>query len=206
MDQSPEFLAQVRLLAEAGRDLSARGWLPARTGHFSARLDDRHIAVTAPNREKSFLDRHDFLVVDLDGHVVAGSEEPAPETFLHIIMYRHDAQLGAVLHTHSVHATVLSRQFPGTLALRDYEVLRELPGVKNPARGLDLPVFANDPDVQQLAARVDAAMTREPNLAGFLIGGHGLYTWGASVELALHRVEAFEFMFQCETLAHQMSR
>ncbi|WP_018866877.1 MULTISPECIES: methylthioribulose 1-phosphate dehydratase [unclassified Thioalkalivibrio] len=204
MEQSPEFKAQVRLLAEAGRELADRGWLPARTGHFSARLDDRHIVITAPGRSKDLLDAHDFMVVDLEGHRVTGSGEPGPETFLHIIMYRRDAQLGAVLHTHSVQGTVLSRQVTGSLLLRDYEALRELPGCEHPARGIRIPVFANEPDMQQLAARVDAAMDRDPALAGYLIGGHGLYTWGETVERAMQRTEAFEFMFECETLARQL--
>ncbi|WP_019628386.1 methylthioribulose 1-phosphate dehydratase [Thioalkalivibrio sp. AKL10] len=204
MEQSPEFKAQVRLLADAGRELAEHGWLPARTGHFSARLDDQHIVITAPGRGKDLLDAHDFMVVDLEGHLISGSGDPGPETFLHIIMYRHDPKLGAVLHTHSVHGTVLSRQVAGTLLLRDYEALRELPGCEHPSRGLQIPVFANHPDMQQLAAQVDAAMTRHPELAGYLINGHGLYTWGQTVELAMQRTEAFEFMFECETLARQL--
>lgn len=204
MEQSPEFKAQVRLLAEAGRELADRGWLPARTGHFSARLDDQHIVITAPGRSKDLLDAHDFMVVDLEGHLIAGSGEPSPETFLHIIMYRRDPKLGAVLHTHSIHGTVLSRQVSGTLMLRDYEALREIPGCKHPTQGIRVPVFANDPEVRQVAAQVDAAMGRDPALAGYLISGHGLYTWGQTVELAMQRTEAFEFMFECEALARQL--
>ncbi len=204
MEQSPEFKAQVQLLAEAGRELAGRGWLPARTGHFSARLDARHIVITAPDRSKDLLDAHDFMIVDLEGHVISGAGEPGPETFLHIIMYRNDAKLGAVLHTHSVQATVLSRQVHSALVLRDYDVLRELPGCNHTTESIDVPVFPNDPDMQQLAARVDAAMESNPELAGYLISGRGLYTWGRTVELALQRTEAFEFMFECEVLARQL--
>ncbi|MGM0553786.1 MAG: methylthioribulose 1-phosphate dehydratase [Pseudomonadota bacterium] len=204
MEQSPEFKAQVRLLSDAGHELAAHGWLPARTGHFSARLDEQHIIVTAPGRSKHMLDRHDFIVVDVEGNLIAGSAEPGPETFLHIIMYRHDPSLGAVLHTHSVHATVLSRQSPEGLHLRDYEVLRELPGCEHPGDGIQIPVFPNERDMQQLAARVNAAMQQIPTLAGYLIRGHGLYTWGETVERALQRTEAFEFMFECESLARQL--
>jgi len=206
MEQSLEFKAQVRLLADAGRDLAARGWLPARTGHFSARLDDQHIVITAPGRDKDILDEHDFLVVDLDGHLISGSGTPGPETFLHIIMYRHDGDVGAVLHTHSSHATVLSRQLSAAIQLRDYEVLRDLPGVEDPAAGIQLPVFPNLTDMQQLAARVNAAMSGQPGLAGYLISGHGLYTWGQTVERAIQRAEAFEFMFECEILARQLQQ
>ncbi|OOC10672.1 MULTISPECIES: methylthioribulose 1-phosphate dehydratase [Thioalkalivibrio] len=205
MENSLEFKAQVSLLADAGARLAARGWLPARAGHFSARLDDRHIVVSAPGRQKDMLDENDFIIVDLDGNLLSPAERtPSPETFLHIIMYRRDKDLGAVLHTHSANATVLSRQLPGGLHLSDYEVLRELPVVQYPAEGIDVPVFANDPNVQQLAAQVDDRMSRQPDLAGYLIAGHGLYTWSHTVETAIQRVEAFEFMFECEILARQL--
>ena len=32
----------------------------------------------------------------------------------------------------------------------------------------------------------------------YLIRGHGLYAWGATVDQARHRVEALEFLFECE--------
>ncbi|MDH5613825.1 MAG: class II aldolase/adducin family protein, partial [Gammaproteobacteria bacterium] len=33
---------------------------------------------------------------------------------------------------------------------------------------------------------------------GYLIRGHGFYTWGNNMEDALRHVEAFEFLFECE--------
>jgi len=38
------------------------------------------------------------------------------------------------------------------------------------------------------------------NLHAYLLEGHGLYTWGRSVEEALRHTEALEFMFECEVL------
>ena len=36
------------------------------------------------------------------------------------------------------------------------------------------------------------------SIPGYLIRGHGLYTWGPRMEDALRQVEAFEFLFECE--------
>jgi methylthioribulose-1-phosphate dehydratase len=33
---------------------------------------------------------------------------------------------------------------------------------------------------------------------GYLITGHGFYTWGRGVEEALRHVEALDFLFECE--------
>ena len=40
---------------------------------------------------------------------------------------------------------------------------------------------------------------------GYLIRGHGLYTWGRDVAEALRHLEAFDFLFTCE-LEHRRLR
>jgi len=37
---------------------------------------------------------------------------------------------------------------------------------------------------------------------GYLIRGHGVYVWGADMDVALARLEALEFLLACE-LAHR---
>ncbi|MDX5299004.1 MAG: class II aldolase/adducin family protein, partial [Gammaproteobacteria bacterium] len=37
-----------------------------------------------------------------------------------------------------------------------------------------------------------------PQRPGYLIRGHGLYTWGATMDDCLRHVEALEFLFECE--------
>lgn len=197
-EQDPIFKARAQELIAAGRFFFERGWVPATAGNFSARLDERHMAVTVSGRHKGELTEDGLLVVDLDGNVISEGKRPSAETFLHIIMYRRSPEIGAVLHTHSVNATVLSRISPDGLMLEDYEVLKALPGIDTHQTRLKVPVFANDQDIRQLAARVDDVMGREPGIAGYLIAGHGLYTWGCDVAAARRQMEAFEFLFECE--------
>jgi methylthioribulose-1-phosphate dehydratase len=197
-EHDPQFKARAAELIAAGRFFFERGWVPATAGNFSARLDERHMAVTVSGRHKGELTEDGLLVVDLDGNVISEGKRPSAETFLHIIMYRRSPQIGAVLHTHSVNATVLSRISPDGLMLEDYEVLKALPGIDSHQTRLKVPVFANDQDIRQLAARVDDAMNRDPGIAGYLIEGHGLYTWGRDVADARRHMEAFEFLLECE--------
>ncbi len=204
IEETLEYKAQTRLLAEAGRWLAQRGWIPATAGNFSARLNAQQIVITASGRHKGQLDASGFLVVDLEGHVLSPGKTPSADTFLHIIMYRRNPDLGAMLHTHSVHATVLSRRLTQGLVLEDYEVLRTFFRRADPSAALHLPVFPHAGDVQQLAAQVDAVLGQYPDLAGYLIQGHGLYTWGRSVEEAMRYAEAFEFMFECEIMARTL--
>jgi methylthioribulose-1-phosphate dehydratase len=37
-----------------------------------------------------------------------------------------------------------------------------------------------------------------PDMHGYLIAGHGLYTWGKSFEIAKRQLEVLEFLLECE--------
>ncbi|AHE97625.1 methylthioribulose-1-phosphate dehydratase [Thioalkalivibrio paradoxus ARh 1] len=205
IEDSLEYKAQVRLLADAGRLFAQRGWVPATAGNFSARLNEEQIVITVSGRHKGHLDDSGFMVVDLEGNILSPGKTPSAETFLHIIMYRRDPSIGAVLHTHSANATVLSRLLPYGLTLSDYVVLKAFPAITSDETSLHVPVFPNTHDVPQLAAQVDDHMNRHPGVSGYLVSGHGLYTWGRSVEAAVQHVEAFEFLFECEILSRRLS-
>jgi methylthioribulose-1-phosphate dehydratase len=44
-----------------------------------------------------------------------------------------------------------------------------------------------------------------PGTHGFLLAGHGLYTWGATVSEALRHAEAFDFLFSCALRHHEVT-
>ena len=123
---------------------------------------------------------------------------PSAETLLHVQVYKRFADVGYVLHPHSVNATLLSRLHSGHLQLEDYEILKAFPGIDTHACKINIPIFANDQDIARLARKVDDYMDEHEGVHGYLISGHGFYTWGVSVEDALRHVEAFEFLFECE--------
>ena len=192
-----EFERRCDELITAGRFMFERGWVPATSGNFSARLGDGTLALTVSGRHKGRLTRQDILRADADGQALDG-RRPSAETLLHVQIYRRFDDAGAVLHPHTVNATLLSQLATDGLELQDYELLKALPGVDTHACRVPVPVFDNDQDIARLAARVDAFMDAGPAIHGYLIRGHGFYTWGASVEDALRHVEAFEFLFECE--------
>jgi methylthioribulose-1-phosphate dehydratase len=121
------------------------------------------------------------------------------------MLYRRDPSVGAVLHTHSVNATVMSRLAGDTLVLSGYEVLKAWPGVETHEATVRIPVFANDQDISRLAEQVERELTRTPRLPAYLIAGHGLYTWGSNVADARRNLEAFELLLECETLIRRLT-
>ncbi|WP_370306206.1 methylthioribulose 1-phosphate dehydratase [Sinimarinibacterium flocculans] len=195
--------ARAQRLIAAGRLFHQRGWVPATGGNFSARRDAATMLITASGCHKGELEDEHFLVADLDGRPLQADRKASYETLLHCQLYRHDPAIGAVLHTHSIANTVLSRRYEG-IRLAGYELLKLLPGISTHEAAVEVPVFANDQDIARLAATVDAHLRERPQTPAYLIAGHGLYAWGADVEQARWRVEALEFMFECELQAQQL--
>ena len=189
--------ALARQMIEAGAMFHRRGWVPATGGNFSARLSSERVLITASGVHKGELEPKDFLVADLDGRPLEAGRKSSYETGLHMQIYRFDPSIGAVLHVHTIANTVLSRRLD-RVVLSGYELLKLLPGAPDPASRVEIPVFGNDQDIARLSAQVDAHMKEERRVPAYLIAGHGLYAWGNNVAQARHRVEALEFMLECE--------
>ena len=187
-------------IVQAGRFLYQQGWSPATSSNYSARIDAEHIAITVSGRHKGQLGAGDVMVVYLAGRPVQSDCRSSAETRLHTVLYEVFPEVGAVLHTHSVKATVLSRLLePGQpLALEGYELQKAFTGVETHESVLTVPVFDNTQDIDALAEHTREWFREHPEQPGYLIRGHGLYTWGKTMADCLRHVEAFEFLFECE--------
>lgn len=201
---------QVRALIEAGRELHARGWVPATSGNFSARLSGSEIALTVSGRHKGKLDESGIMRADLQGRAVGSDKRPSAETLLHTQLYRRYPEIGAVLHVHSVNATLISRSVQRSgahdLVLAGYELLKAFPDSVTHETSMRVPVFANDQDIPRLAAKVDVWLDANDPVFGYLIAGHGLYAWGRDMAETLRHLEAFDFLFECELRERELRR
>lgn len=190
----------VQAVIEAGRKAAAKGWVPATSGNFSARIDENTIAITRSGTDKGALSRTDILVVDLD----APDPRASAEAPLHYALYRGLPSVNAINHVHSPAASVLSRGVPeGVMTLEGWELQKAFAGVRSHETAVEVPVFANDQDTVRLAsvATRRLADAGDATLApGYAIAGHGLYAWGASPEEAWRHTEALETL-----LSYQLS-
>ncbi|MNC34173.1 Methylthioribulose-1-phosphate dehydratase [compost metagenome] len=195
----------TRQIIDAGRFLYGRGWSPATSSNYSARLAADQALLTVSGKHKGQLTENDVLATDLAGNSLEPGKRPSAETLLHTQLYAWRADIGAVLHTHSVNATVLSRLTPGDqLLLEDYELQKAFSGVTTHEGQVLVPIFANDQDIARLAGQVQQWLDTHPDCVGYLIRGHGLYTWGPQMSDALRHIEAFEFLFECELKTRQV--
>ncbi|AQS87881.1 methylthioribulose-1-phosphate dehydratase [Neoasaia chiangmaiensis NBRC 101099] len=184
-------------IVRAGQRMDQRGWVPATAGNISRRLADGRIAITRSGGHKGFLTEDDVIEIDPAGRPRADGQRASAETLLHTQIYAHDPRAGAVLHGHSVAATVLSMAATApAIRLTDYEVLKVFEGQKTHATSIDVPIFDNDQDIARLAATVAPFLGKMPG--GYVIRGHGVYVWGPDMPTALARLEGLEFLLACE--------
>lgn len=199
----------VHAIIKAGRIASARGWVPATSGNFSVRIDERTVAITRSGRDKGSLAPDDIVALALDEPLPKGVSAEAP---LHFSLYARDPKINAVFHVHSPAAALLSRLHENRafLRLKGWELQKAFAGVTTHETAIEVPIFANDQDMGALAKRIEQALFEEildtTRAPGYLLAGHGLYAWGASAADAERHLDAFDALFALELEMMRISR
>lgn len=186
-------------LADTGRAFHVRGWALGTSGNYSAVLKAQplKLLITSSGVDKARLSKRHFLQINEHADILRGDGRPSAESLLHVAVV-HARGAACVLHTHSVWSTILSdRHAPKkSLAIRNYEMLKGLEGVKTHEHQEWIPIFDNSQDIPALAKEVEALLKQDRRPHGFLLRGHGLYTWGEDVAQARRHVEIFEFLLE----------
>ncbi len=201
MNDNDAFLDAAQQLVDAGRFIDSKGWVPATSGNFSARLPDGNIAITVSGKHKGRLQLDDIMLIDADANSLDG-KNPSAETVLHTSLYKRFPDIQSILHPHLLNATLVSRIFKSEIVLEDYELLKALSGITTHESRVVVPIFANDQNIPRLAEQVEQYIDKHAVCYAYIIAGHGLYTWGTSVQEALLHLEALDFLFDCELRLH----
>ena len=194
---------QIEQLRVVGQWIQQNNWCPATSGNLSTREiqpdSDLNFWISVSGKYKGELGQDDFIQVDAQGMPINVDKKPSAETLLHSLIYQKFPDAIFVLHTHSVYGTVLGQLTgSGNPTMHDYELQKVFTGIETHEGSFDIPVFANSQDMKILAQEIEAHMNQVAGVHGFLLAGHGLYTWGNSVAAAKRHLEALEFLFECE--------
>jgi methylthioribulose-1-phosphate dehydratase len=189
----------ARQIVAIARDFYARGWALGTSGNFSAVIsrEPMRLAITASGVDKGSVTLESVLEIDANGRSSSESLRPSSESGIHLVIAQA-APAGAVLHTHSVWSTILSEEFAKQkgLAIAGYEMLKGLSGVKTHLHSEWLAIIENTQDWAAEAAQVEKLVANQAQSHGFLIRGHGLYTWGRDLNEAKRHVEILEFLLE----------
>lgn len=159
------------------------------------RLGEKEVAITVSGTDKGRLEVADVMRVDLSGHT-SSTQRASAELGLHLQLYRRDPDIGAVLHTHSLNATVISQLISDECRFEGLELLKAFDGITSHESELSVPVFDNTQDIVSLSERVEQYMQAYGQGHGYLIRGHGLYTWGSTMSDCMRHIDALEYLLE----------
>ena len=182
-----------------GKLFYERNWVMGTSGNFSVVLEEKPIEllITASGKHKGRLTAEDFLQLSESGEIIPGAMRPSAEVRIHQAILG-ERKAGAILHTHSVWATLLSGFHTSSdgILIEGYEMLKGLSGVTTHEHREWLPILENSQDYIALSAQISELLKKSPEIHGIVLRRHGLYTWGKDIAEALRHVEILEFLFE----------
>lgn len=97
-------------VCEANLSLVKHGLVVLTWGNVSAISEDRKYVVIKPSGvDYGIMKPEHMVVVDLEGNKVEGELRPSSDLATHLEIYRKFDGVGAVVHTHSRHATAMAQ-------------------------------------------------------------------------------------------------
>lgn len=97
------------LLIEYGKKLVKAGLTKGTGGNLS--IFDRkngHVAITPSGIDFFEIQPEDIVIIDVDGNVIEGKRVPSSEWAMHVMPYKYRDDIDAVIHAHTMYATVMA--------------------------------------------------------------------------------------------------
>jgi L-fuculose-phosphate aldolase len=166
---------------DAAKQMLRDGLVEGTSGNISGRLDDARVCLTPSSVEYETMTLDDLVIVDLEGNVVEGSRSPTTEKDLHLSVLRSYPELGAVIHTHAVYATMFALAHEPIPAVIEEVVVYV---------GGDVPCC----EYKGTGSRElgDEVASHLADRGAALLANHGLVTCGKSPKVALHNAALVE--------------
>ena len=159
---------------EAAKGLAEKRLVEGTSGNVSARMDATRICITPSSVDYLQMEDGDLVVIDLDGQPVEGNRPPSSEKSLHLACYQAFPEIGSVIHSHAVHATMFAAARKPIPACVD-ELVVYVGGE------VEVAEYAQSGSVEVGAAAVRALASR----AAALLANHGMVAIGKDPAEAL---------------------
>jgi L-ribulose-5-phosphate 4-epimerase len=165
-------------------------------GNVSARDPESGYVLIKPSglRYEQMGPEH-MVIVDLDGKIIEGNLKPSSDTASHLYIYRHRADVGGIVHTHSAYATAfaaVNKPIPVYLTAQADEF-----GGPIPCGGFALI------GGEQIGKVVIESIGNSPAI---LLKNHGVFTIGADAESAVKAAVMVEDVARTTWLALQLGQ
>ena len=200
--RSGDFVEQRRSIVWAAHALLGSGLLSfSKHGNLSTRVPEQDAMLLTSVSTMDLMSEETQALVGLSGRVLSGHLDPVSAEIIdmHSIVYRLRPEIGAVIHTHSPHATAFA--VAGQPIERVYEGLLRW-DVTEP-----IPVAAYGPRGSRLAVdNIQRAIEGSPGCKAVLLQNHGVLVFDRDLPAAIRVHIALEEAAQLSLLANQIGQ
>lgn len=172
----------VEQILEIGRRMYAKNYVAANDGNITCLVSPTTLWTTPAGVSKGYMTKEMLMKMDLDGHILQGTQKPSSELKMHLRVYLENPDLTACVHAHPPAATAFAI---AGIAL-DRPIL--------PEAIVQLGVVPVAPYAAPGTQEVpDSIAPYCCTHNGVLLANHGALTWGTSPMQAYMRMESLEY-------------
>lgn len=127
-------------------------------------------------------------------------KQPSASAVLFLWLHEHHGA-GAVIHTHSMYANLVTRRNAGPWTITGQEYIKGIPNwsthrmLRNDET-LYVPIIENRPTEDQLLPALKECTLQNPDSACVLVRNHGAYHFGKDIWKCKSQTECLEYLFE----------
>jgi L-fuculose-phosphate aldolase len=180
-------------IIEAGKRAYARGYVAAKDGNISVRVDAKRILITPSGVSKGYMKADGLVLVDMNGRIISGTKKPSSELLMHLQIYKERNDIQSVCHLHPPYAT----GFAAAGIQLDRYILTEA----EIALG-KIPLIEYAPPGTEELAKIIIPHLKDSK--AFLLANHGALTVGTDIFDAYCNMETLEHTAHILFIARQL--
>jgi len=193
------------IIVELCRQLYGMGWVSGTGGGISIREGDR-IYMAPSGVQKERLAPEDLFVLDAEGEVLEAPADDGLKVSACAPLFFNAFRLrgaGAVLHSHSIHAMLVTLLFDRELRVTHLEMMKGITGTGFHDE-LVVPIIENTAHEGDLAESMAEAIEAHPDSHAVLVRRHGVYVWGDDWVRAKTHAECYDYLFEAAVRMRQL--
>lgn len=192
------------LICELCRIFYHKGWASGTGGGISIRAGEK-IFMAPSGVQKERIHPEDIFVLDMEGNILEHASNglkvsECKPLFMHAYKLRN---AGAVLHSHSIYAMLVSWLYDTYFRISNLEMQKGIAGV-GAFDTLEVPIIPNTAQEHQLSNSLKQAILDNPKTHAVLVRGHGVYIWGKDWVQAKTQAECYDYLFEAAVKLKQL--
>ncbi len=178
-----EIMQAKELVIKAGKELIESGLIARTWGNISCRISDTQFVITPSGRAYETLTPEEIVLVNIEDLEYEGEIKPSSEKGIHAACYKLRPEIGFVIHTHQVNASIVS-----AIGMD----INGIDGENAKVVGSNLPIASYGlPGTKKLRKGVIDAITRSDSKAA-VMAHHGAVCMGVDYDDAFNVAKCVE--------------